>query len=371
MQPLFLGSDIYRGSSYGRQHPLAIPRVPTVINLCRALEWLPDQVYRTSPRAKPAALTRFHTADYVAALQAAEANQSVTANVRARHNIDTLSNPIYPDMFRRPSTSVGGALLGTDLIRSGGVVYHPGGGTHHGMADQANGFCFFNDPVLAILALRRQGLHRIAYVDIDAHHCDGVETALSGVDGIRLISTHEEGRWPFTGALQDTAGGVAFNLPLPRATNDSEFELALHDLIVPAVADHRPEVIVLQCGADAVTEDPLSRLALSNNAHWATVTALRTMAPRFMVLGGGGYNPWTVARLWSGVWATLCGHDIPDHLPPAAQAVLRDLSWHRKAGQTPPNHWFTTLRDAPRPGQIREDVRRRVSALTSRLKVAN
>jgi len=101
MQPVFIGSEIYRGSSYGVQHPLAIPRVPTVIDLCRAMGWLPRAQYRTSPRAKPLALQAFHTPAYIAALQRAEAAGAVDPATRDRHQIGTLSNPVFPEMFRR------------------------------------------------------------------------------------------------------------------------------------------------------------------------------------------------------------------------------------------------------------------------------
>ncbi|MFC4668423.1 acetoin utilization protein AcuC [Seohaeicola nanhaiensis] len=368
-QPLFLGNDIYRGSTFGRSHPLAIPRVPTVTDLSRALGWLGPDTYRTSPRLRAAGLTAFHTPEYVAALQAAEATQSVSEEVRLRHGLGTLSNPIYPEMFRRPATGAGGALLAAELVAAGHAVYHPGGGTHHGLPDRANGFCYFNDPVLAILALRRRGLPRIAYIDIDAHHCDGVEVAFADQPEVLLVSTHEEGRWPFTGALSDRGAGNVFNLPLPRDLNDDEFALALHQMIVRAVTAHRPDVIVLQCGADAVAEDPLSRLALSNNAHWEAVRTLAAIAPRFLVLGGGGYNPWSVGRLWTGVWATLNNYEIPDHLPPEAQAILRRLTWQRHGGRNPPPHWFDTLRDSPRNGAIRDTVRARVASLCARLRV--
>ena len=121
-QPLFLGNDIYRGSTFGRRHPLAIPRVPTVTDLSRALGWLGPHNYRTSPRLRPAALTAFHTPDYVAALQAAEASQTVTDEVRRRHGLGTLSNPVYPEMFRRPATGAGGALLAAAAHRTGIMV---------------------------------------------------------------------------------------------------------------------------------------------------------------------------------------------------------------------------------------------------------
>src|SRR6056297_2651661 len=137
--PRFIGSEIYRGSSYGARHPLSIPRVPTVTDLCRALGWLTDVQYITSPRARPQALTGWHTPAYIAALQRAEAEGAVTPGTRARHHLGTLSNPVFPEMFRRPATAAGGSLLATDLIAGGGTVYNPGGGTHHGMADRAAG----------------------------------------------------------------------------------------------------------------------------------------------------------------------------------------------------------------------------------------
>lgn len=366
--PLMLGNEIYRGSTYGRAHPLAIPRVSTVIDLSRALGWLPREAYRTSPRITPAGLSIFHTDEYVAALQEAEARQSVSSEVRARHNIGTLSNPVYPEMFRRPATSAGGSLLAADLVAAGHTVYHPAGGTHHGFPDRAGGFCFFNDPVLAILTLQQRGVRRIAYVDIDAHHCDGVEAAFLDAPEVLVVSTHEERRWPFTGAQEDEGCGNVFNLPLPRDLNDTEFSAVLDRVILPAVAAHRPDAVVLQCGADAVTEDPLSRLGLSNNAHWSAVAALQALAPRFLVLGGGGYNPWSVGRLWTGVWSVLSGQEVPDRLPGEAEAVLRALSWSRRAGRNPPEHWFTTLRDTPREGDVRGEVRSRITRLEGRLR---
>ncbi len=365
MSAYFIGSNIYRGSSYGRHHPLSIPRVPTVMDLCHALDWLPEAQYRTSPRAKPAALTQFHTPDYIAALLQAEAAQEVSDAVRDRHGLGTLSNPVFPEMYRRPATAVGGGLLAAELVAQGGVAHNPGGGTHHGFSDRAAGFCYLNEPVLTIRRLLALGCRRVAYVDIDAHHCDGVAAGFHGSDRVRMISIHEAGRWPFTGVLGDTGGGAAFNLPVPRGFNDSEFRLVLDQVILPAVADFRPDAIYLQCGADAVLEDPLSRLALSNNAHWDTVRALRPMAPRLIVSGGGGYNPWTVARLWTGVWAVLSDREIPDRLPDAAQEVLGALTWTRRA--RPGAALLTRLDDDPREGEIRDAVRDGVHVLKQRL----
>jgi acetoin utilization protein AcuC len=366
--PLFIGSEIYRGSTYGRAHPLAIPRVSTVIDLARALGWLPAHRYRTSPRARAPALAAFHTAAYVAALERAEAAQAVDAETRARHGLGTVSNPVFPEMFRRPATGAGGALLAADLVMAGGVVHVPGAGTHHAFADRAAGFCYLNDPVLCLLHLKRQGLTRIAYVDIDAHHADGVEAALAGDPAFLLISTHEARRWPFTGALSDDGGGNVVNLPLPRDLNDTEFAAIRDRLILPMLDRFAPQAIVAQCGADALTEDPLSRLTLSNRAYVDHVLALRAASPRLIVMGGGGYNPWSVARCWTAIWGALAGEAPPDRLPRDAEATLRALSWPgRAAGRNPPQGWFTTLLDPPRPGPLRPEVRDALTTLIARI----
>ncbi|PTX56946.1 acetoin utilization protein AcuC [Litoreibacter ponti] len=363
----FIGSEIYRGSSYGPRHPLRVPRVSTVMDLSRALGWLPASDFIPSPRAKPKALEVWHTPRYLAALQAAEAAQEVSAQVRARHNIGTPANPVFPEIFRRPATAAGGSLLAGELLAHPGVVYNPAGGTHHGFPDRAGGFCYLNDPVLAMLSLRRQGVRRIAYVDIDAHHPDGVEHGFAGDAEMRMISVHEDGLWPRTGALEDHAGGSAFNLPVPPGLNDTEMAMICDTLIVPLVEEFKPDAVVLQCGADAMDEDPQSHLSLSNNAHIAVLDALRPLAPRLLVLGGGGYNPWSVGRLWTRVWGRLAGYDDPDRLPPEAEAVLRALTFEGNSrGRNPPEHWFTTLKDAPRQGPIREELSTRIETLLKR-----
>ncbi len=367
-RPRFLGSEIYRASSYGGMHPLRVPRVSTVMDLGRTLGWLDDANFISSPRARPAALTAWHTPDYVAALQQAEADQAVSPEVRARHGLGTATNPVYPEVFRRPATAAGSAILAGELLRDGGIVYSPASGTHHGMPDRANGFCYLNDPVLAMLSLRRGGARRIAFVDIDAHHCDGVEAAFADDPDTLLISVHEERRWPFTGALEDQGVGNCFNLPVPRGFNDTEMRAALERLILPAVARFAPDAVVLECGADALEEDPLSRLALSNTALWDVVEALRGAAPRYLVVGGGGYNPWSVGRAWTGVWAVLNGFAVPERLPPQAEAILRAIRWtgHSRA-RNPEPRLFTTLRDVPRKGPLRAEVAARIAALAARL----
>ena len=357
LRPVLIGSEIYRASTYGPKHPLAIPRVSTAIDLVRAMGWLDEAVYVAAPMASAAAVARFHDPAYVAALRRAEDDQAVSAADRARYFIGAEGNPVYREIYRRPMTSAGGVMLAARLTQAGGTVFCPGGGTHHGRPARASGFCYLNDPVLGILTWLDAGLERVVYLDIDAHHGDGVQDAFADDPRVLTLSVHEAGRWPHTGLAADRAGGAARNFPVPAGFNDSEMRVLLQDAILPLIDAHRPQAIFLQCGADALEEDPLARLSLSNNAHWAVVDAVRHRAPRLIVTGGGGYNPYTVGRCWAGVWAVLNDIAIPPRTTPAAEQVLRALTYNRAAGRNPPEHWFTTLRDAPREGTVRPEIR--------------
>ncbi|TWA88089.1 acetoin utilization protein AcuC [Azospirillum brasilense] len=368
-RPLFLGSEIYRGSSYGPKHPLAIPRVSTAIDLSRAMGWLPDAAYGDSPLASPQELCRFHTQDYIAALHRAETDQRVDAETGERYNLGRLENPVFPEMYRRPAISAGAAILAGRLLGDApaGIVYSPASGTHHARPGRASGFCYLNAPVLGILALLDSGIERVLYVDLDAHHGDGVEDAFADDDRVLTVSVHEDGRWPFTGKAEDRPGALAVNLPVPPEFNDTEMDCLLETAILPLGQAFRPQALVIQTGADALAEDPLSRLELSNGALWRAVRALMGLAPRLMVVGGGGYNPWSVGRCWAGIWAVLNGIDPAVPPTPQAEDVLRALSWSRAAGRHPPEHWFTTLADAPRPGPLRDDVRRVAAAAITKM----
>ncbi|WP_424812437.1 acetoin utilization protein AcuC [Roseococcus sp. YIM B11640] len=355
LRPLLIGSEIYRGSTYGPKHPLAIPRVSTTLDLIRALGWLDEDRYIDSPMASVEELQRFHDPDYLAALRRAEASQEVPAEDRERFGIGANGNPVYREVFRRPATSAGGVMLAARLTaRDGGAIHVPGGGTHHGQRARASGFCYVNDAVLGLLTWLDEGLERVLYLDIDAHHGDGVEMAFAEEPRVTTLSIHEAGRWPFTGGTH--LSPHALNLAVPQGFNDSEMRVLLQGVVLPLIERLRPEAIMLQCGADALEEDPLARLSLSNNAHAEFVGAVCRAAPRFLMLGGGGYNPWTVARCWARNWGVLNGHAIPDRLPPAAEAVLRGLTFNRAAGRNPPEHWSTTLADAPREGLVRPEI---------------
>lgn len=358
-RPLFIGNEIYRRSSFGPKHPLSVPRVPATIDLCRALGWLPEGAYIESAAASPAEIVRFHDPDYLRALRRGERLLELPAVDRERYNLGRLENPIHDTMYSRPATSAGAVLAAAEILGSveSGVVYSPAGGTHHGRPDRASGFCYFNDLALGVLRLKDLGFTRILYLDFDAHHGDGVQDAFAGDAGVFTLSIHEERRWPFSGGLDDREGGTACNIPVPRGLRDSEFDLIVDQIVIPLGRRYAPDVVVLQCGADALADDPLSRMELSNGAIWRAVARVAMIAPRLLVTGGGGYNPWSVARCWSGVWATLSDYPIPDKLPGRAESVLRALEWNRAGGRNPPEHWFSTLADRPGTGAVRAAVR--------------
>lgn len=357
--PILIGGAIYRGSVYGSRHPLSIPRVSSAIDLIEALGWLDPARYRDAPLATPEQLARFHDPAYIDAVRRAEESQRVPEVEQRRHQLGCNGNPLFPEMYRRPATACGASLMAADMLVAGeaDLVHSPAGGTHHGRPDRASGFCYFNDPVLGILRMLDQGVGRVAYVDLDAHHGDGVQDAFAEDARVLTISVHEDGRWPFTGPVEDRAGGMARNLPMPQGFNDSELRYVTAQALVPLVERFAPEILVVQCGCDALADDPMSKLELSNRGYWDAIAMLLPLVPRRLLLGGGGYNPWAVARAWAGVWALANGHELPARLPGPAELHLRGLSWNRSQGRNPPEHWFTTLADPPRNGPGDEEVR--------------
>jgi acetoin utilization protein AcuC len=355
-RPHLIGSEALRKSTLGALHPLAVPKVTATVDLIRALGWLDQDVYVEGPKASPARLRRFHEPAYIEAVMDAETSQRVCPEARARYNIGADDSPIYQNVYSRAAIACGATVNGARLLTDGGIVHNPVGGTHHGRAARASGFCMFNDPVLGILHMQDSGMKRICYLDIDAHHGDGVEAAFASQPDMLTISVHEAGCWPYTGTESWLARGVV-NFPVPPGFNDSEMAFLLEDSILPLVQHHAPEAIVIQTGADSLADDPMMELALSNQAHVGVVEALIGAAPRLLVLGGGGYNPFSVTRCWAGIWAKLNEIEVPERLPAAAEAVLRDLVPYWSLGRQPPEHWFTTLADEPRTGKIRETVK--------------
>jgi acetoin utilization protein AcuC len=354
-KPVFIGAEIYRLEVFAPPHPLAMPRAMLVRDLCAALGWLDEAQYYEAAPASDAELTAFHAPGYIAALRRAELEQDLPAADRQLYRIGADANVIHKAVFRRPAISAGGALLAASLLAQGATVFAPGVGNHHGQPDRASGFCFVNDIALCILRLRALGVRRIAYIDLDAHHGDGVETAFAADPDVLTISIHESGRWPRTGLTHNPAMSL-YNFPVPQNFNDSELAYLLQAAIIPTLKNFAPDALLLLPGADALADDSMSRLNLSNNAIWAALASLAPLAPRRAVFGGGGYNPYALARCWAGLWGQLNHHPMPETLPPAAQAVLQTVKYYRNGSRPIPGHWTQTLRDTPNPGPVRAEV---------------
>ena len=361
---VLIGSEIYRNSQFGGKHPLSIPRVSAVLDLIRALGICDKEEYKTGPCAKPELLQRFHTPEYISILKKTEISQKISQIDAKTYNIGSLSNPVFPEMFKRPATSVGSSLLAADLVADGGRAYSLGGGLHHGMAGYANGFCFLNDLAFAINRLRELGIQRVAYIDLDAHHCDGVTAAFPEDENLFIVSAHEDKRWPFTGGVDENLVDRFLNIPLPSRCNDTEYLFIFEKLVFPLLERFQPEALIIQGGADALEDDPMSRLSLSNHVLWKILTMLLGQSQRVILTGGGGYNPWTVSRLWTGFWALMSGRPIPENLPSEAISLLKSLSWQRQ--MMPKERLLNSILDTPMEGQLRSEVRdlaEKISAL--------
>ena len=342
---VFVGHDVYRRAAYGGNHPLAIPRVELAVDLCRDLGWIDPAAWIESPVADAQTLGRFHDPVYVEALRRADEHGEIAVETRRRFNLGSAENPVFPGVFRRASTAVGGSIEAARQALAGRIAYHPAGGTHHGRPGRASGFCYFNDPVFAILTALDAGVERLVHVDLDAHHGDGVQDAFAADPRVYTVSIHERGRWPHTGALDDTGGGRSCNLPVPAGFADADLAMVLDGLVLPLVRQAAPGLLVVTCGADALAGDPLSRLSLSNRGLWSAAVALAAAAPGCVVLGGGGYNPWTVARCWAGLWGMLNGFALPDRLPPASVRRLEGLECDLVDEEDRDPRWLTTLAD--------------------------
>jgi len=355
---LFVGSDVYREKAFGKHHPLSIIRVSGVVDICETLGWFDVDQFQDSPRASEAQLQKFHHADYIRAIREADEKGSVDKSIRERYRIGTMENPLFPGLYRRATTAVGGSIHAAELAMDGRVVFHPSGGTHHGRADRASGFCYFNDPVFAVLTFLEHGLERVLYVDLDAHHGDGVQDAFADDERVLTISIHEEKRWPHSGLVEDRAAGGARNLPVPAGFNDSELDFLMDEAILPLAEAFHPQALVVTCGADGLDGDPLSRMALSNVGLWSAVEKLVEKNRRSVILGGGGYNPWTDIRCWGGLWGRLSGRAIPPQLPRQALEILQGLECDLIDEDEVPESWLTKLADEPNIGAVRPAVER-------------
>jgi acetoin utilization protein AcuC len=322
MKTALVYSDAWRGFDYGPTHPLRMERLGLTFLLMETygLTALPRTRVLAPDPAPDAVLCRFHTPEYLAALRAASDGRPVPGVYR--YGLGPGDNPIWPGMYEASALTCGGSIQAAELVASGEVerAFAFAGGLHHAMPDRASGFCYLNDAVLAILALTARDL-RVLYVDIDAHHGDGVQYAFQERADVLTISTHERGDrlFPGTGFAEDIGTGAgrgySVNLPLQPYTDDAVYLEAFDAIVPPLCRAFCPDVVVAQLGIDGHRTDPLTHLALSVEGFAEAVGRIVRLAPRLVALGGGGYDLGNVARAWTAAWALMNEVALPDRLP--------------------------------------------------------
>lgn len=356
----FIGAAQYRRKSYGANHPLAIPRVSLTFDLINSYGALTGEEYLIARKAADFELEWFHTRDYVEAIKRVEALGRVNNEIRRRHALGTLENPYFDGMYSIPCTATGASIQAAEQVIAGRVAFNPAGGMHHARPDCAQGFCYFNDPVLAVMRLRRHGW-RVMYIDIDAHHGDGVELAFCDDAGVMTLSLHMDTRYayPFKGGRVADAGSeknayATINVPLPRGLGDAGYHEIFSDVFSAALRRFGPDAIVLQAGTDALFADPLGKFSLSTQAFLGVTEMICNHAPkhadgtpRLLVTGGGGYHPLLLARAWTGLWAILSGRILPDAIPADGARALRDAGWDADDDEPYFERLFELRSDAP------------------------
>jgi len=267
-----------------------------------------------------------HTAGYVDAVRRA----SVPGfRFSVGHGLGTSDDPIFPGMHESAALIAGGSVAAALAIAHGEVdrAVNFFGGLHHAMADYASGFCVYNDAALAVAALLQAGVRRVAYIDVDVHHGDGVQAAFYDDPRVLTVSIHQSplSLFPGTGYPAEcghgAAQGTSVNIALPPGTSDAAWLRAFHAVVPGVVRAFRPEVLITQHGADSHREDPLANLNLTVDGQRASYLALRELAEtvtggRWLALGGGGYSlVRVVPRSWTHLLAIVSGHDIDPATP--------------------------------------------------------
>jgi acetoin utilization protein AcuC len=322
---------------FGPQHPLAPIRVKLTMELARAFGLLGENevtVVSAAP-ATDAELQLVHDAGYIAVVKAAGAMASqagappVDTATLLRHGLGTEDDPVFGRMHEASALVTGATLAAAKAAWTGAAEHGASiaGGLHHAMRGNASGFCIYNDPAIAIAWLLEQGADRVAYVDIDVHHGDGVQAAFWNDPRVLTISIHQHPAtlFPGTGRPTETGGagaeGSAVNVALPAGTRDAGWLRALHAVVPPLLRRFRPQILVSQHGCDTHWSDPLANLEITVDAQRAAHRALHQLAHevadgKWLLTGGGGYQlVQVVPRTWTHLLAEACGHPIPPGSP--------------------------------------------------------
>lgn len=280
-------------------------------------------------------LLSFHSAPYLDALKASGEGHLNAAMFAM--GLGTPDCPVFPGMYEYAALACGASLLGAKLLLAGqtDIAFNPSGGYHHAHAERAGGFCYLNDVVLACQHLAAAG-RRVLFLDIDVHHCDGVQAAFYSRSDIMTLSFHEDPAllFPGTGAIDEIGAGAGtgytVNVPLPAGLYDAAFLKAFRALAIPLVGAYRPDVLVLELGMDMLSGDPLAHLKLTNNAHAEVVQYLTGLGLPLLVTGGGGYHVDNTVRGWALAWSILCGAaaEMEDMSAGLGGVFLETAEWH-------------------------------------------
>lgn len=316
---------------FGPDHPMSPLRVDLTMRLARELGVLEGGLRVVpAPMASEDLIATVHRPELIDAVQRAGRDAGL---VDGAHGLGTDDNPVFRDMHHATAHIVGATVEAFRQVWSGESLHAANitGGLHHAMPDRASGFCIYNDVAIGIRSLLDQGAERVAYVDVDVHHGDGVERVFWDDPRVLTISLHETGQllFPGTGFPRDLGGpeaaGYAVNVALPPGTGDAGWLRAFHAVVPQLLREFRPQVLVTQHGCDSHAEDPLAHLMLSVDGQRAAYLALHDLAHelcdgRWIATGGGGYALVDVVpRAWSHLLAIVGGRPLePDTTTPEA-----------------------------------------------------
>ncbi len=309
---VFMYAEGFETFDYGDYHPFKPYRARLVYE-----ESLRQQLFDAQARvmeALPAEadeLLRFHSAEFVETLRGA--NSGTTDSLMINYGLGTYDNPIFPGVFDFSLLALGATLGGAQQIISGEAqrAFNPVGGFHHAGVNHAEGFCYVNDICVAISMLQDAGYERILYLDIDAHHGNGVQDAYYESREVLTFSIHQNGHTLYPGTGFETEVGVGegrgycINLPLPEYTDDDAYVRAFRAIFPIIMERYDPQMIVAQIGLDILKRDPLTNLRCTNNGYYAVIRDLCAAHEKILALGGGGYSIEDAARGWTLAWSAL------------------------------------------------------------------
>jgi acetoin utilization protein AcuC len=313
---------------FGKAHPLKQIRLKLAFELIKSYGLLDrdDVKVFEPPLAKEEDLLLVHGQDYVNYVKGIS---SFPDRDYYLHGFGPGDNPPFEGAFDSDSVHVGATVSACDLVMKGEVehAYSLGGGYHHAFPDKAAGFCVFNDPAIGIEHLKKEwGLKKVLYIDIDAHHGDGVQWIFYSDPTVMTISLHESGRFlfPGTGSIKELgkgkAEGTKVNIPFPMDATDNAYAYAIEEVVVPLVRSFEPEFMIVQCGGDAHYLDPLTHLALTTKAYKEMSASFHSLAHevmdgRYICVTGGGYDVLACARLWTVMFSEMAGVNLDYYIP--------------------------------------------------------